>query len=73
MIHVLWVLLLNAALLIAGLFGVTRYSSLDEAGRQEADRVAQGWAKQLARNRRELLGQDEAGPLAPPYSEDFRD
>jgi hypothetical protein len=70
MIRFPWVLLLSAAALVAGLFGVTWYSSLDEAGRQEADGLAEKWAKKLARSRRELLGQDEEGPLQLPSSED---
>jgi len=69
MIRFPWLLLVSAAALVAGLVGVTWYSSLDEAGRQEADGLAEEWAKKLARKRRELLGQAEADSL--PSVEDF--
>jgi hypothetical protein len=73
MIRFPWVLLLSLAAMVAGLFGVTWYGSLDEVGRQEADGLAEEWVKKVARKRQELRGQDEAGPLALPYSEDAGD
>jgi len=69
MIRFPWLLVVSVAALAAGLFGVTFYSSLDEAGRQEADGLAEEWAKKLARRRRELLGQDGADSL--PSGDDF--
>jgi len=69
MIRFPWVLLVSVAALVAGLLGVTWYSSLDEAGRQEADGLAEEWAKKLARKRQELLGQAGADSLPP--SEDL--
>jgi hypothetical protein len=71
MIRFPWVLLVSAAALVAGLFGVTWYASLDEAGRQEADGLAEEWAKRLARKRQELLGQAGEDPPSLPSSEDF--
>ena len=69
MIRFPWVLLVSAAALVAGLLGVTWYNSLDEAGRQEADGLAEEWTKRLVRKRRELLGEAEADSL--PSSDDF--
>jgi hypothetical protein len=70
MVRFPWVLLVSAAALVAGLFGVTWYSSLDEAGRLEADGMAEDLAKKLAGKRQELLGEAKAGLLLPT-SEDF--
>ena len=70
MVRFPWVLLVSAAALVAGLFGVTWYSSLDEAGRLEADGLAEELVKKLAGKRQDLLGQAESGRLLLPPSKD---